>query len=65
MTLEDELEIRCLVTDVAHCDYRVALKRYFEYDIPTECPYRKVLKTAFEQHLADEEYKKYKREYKD
>ena len=65
MTLDQELEIRCLISDVAHCDYRVALKEMFGYDIPTKCPYRKVLTTAFNQYLADGELKKYKQEYPD
>ena len=65
MELGDELNIRCLLSDLAHCDYRTILKEQFSYDIPTECPYRSVLKTMFEQYLADKKYREYKKEYDD
>ena len=65
MILEEELEVRCLVSDVAHCDYRVARKKYFGYNGPTKCPHRPKLKREFEQYLADIEYAKYKKEHKD
>jgi hypothetical protein len=63
MNDNDDLDIRCLLAESAHCPYRGQLKKNFDYDIPTKCPFRVILKTMFEQYLADQKRERDKGEY--
>jgi hypothetical protein len=63
MNDSEELDIQCLLIEDSHCQYRVQLKKNFNYDIPTKCPYRVILKTMFEQYLADQKREQDKGEY--
>jgi hypothetical protein len=63
MTYDDDVDIRCLLSEDTHCQFRVKLNKNFGYDIPIKCPYRVILKTVFEQYLADQDRKRNKSEY--
>jgi len=43
----DKLNVEQMVKDEDKCPYRIMLKEYFQYDIPVDCQYKKMLKTYF------------------
>ena len=65
MDIDKDIDIRCLIADLAQCEYRVARKECFDYKGSTKCPHRDKLKREFEQYLADKERAKYKLEFPD
>ena len=59
MTAEEDLEVRCLISAQRRCEHRVALKEIFGWDIPTECPFRKLLQTIYHGEEEKEWQNKY------
>jgi len=59
MTSEEDLEVRCLISAQRHCEHRVALKEIFGWDIPTACPFRKLLQKIYQGEEEKEWQEKY------
>jgi len=53
MDLDQELEIRCLLSEIGSCPYRVALKVAFGYEISEKCPWQAVLKAALDKEAGE------------
>lgn len=45
----DRLNLEKLINDPHECQYRIAMREFFEYQIPLKCPYRAMVKAFFEK----------------
>lgn len=50
----DNINVECLLSGSEECEFRMLLKKLFEYDIEPSCPYRKMLKRFYEDIKARE-----------
>ena len=61
----DEIEALILISETKYCPFRIQGNRYFGWNEPTTCPYRKRFERDFYLYIADKKRKKDIQEYPD